>query len=204
MTRPCSTAPRCSTWLAQHLGSASRRATGDRHQQAYAGVHAPDIVGSIRVDQAWGLFQISGAAHEVNGSYNSLPGFRRPGRLRPTCPRSAAIPTSKWGGSVMAALQIKNLPTGAGDDFKIDATYAKGDTKQVISTCGGSPSFAMFGGSGRATRASASVPPPTGVSARHVRCRWRRRSHHLTKAWGIRGAFNHNWDPYWSSSLFGS
>jgi len=26
----------------------------------------------------------------------------------------------------------------------------------------------------------------------------------LTSAWGIRGAFNHNWDPYWSSSLFGS
>ena len=26
----------------------------------------------------------------------------------------------------------------------------------------------------------------------------------LTKAWGIRGAFNHNWDPYWSTSVFGS
>src|SRR6202163_3823852 len=39
---------------------------------AYAGVHAPDIVGNIRVDQAWGLFQISGAAHEVSGSYNIL------------------------------------------------------------------------------------------------------------------------------------
>ena len=27
---------------------------------------------------------------------------------------------------------------------------------------------------------------------------------HLTSAWGLRGAYNHNWDPYWSSSLFGS
>ena len=26
----------------------------------------------------------------------------------------------------------------------------------------------------------------------------------LTSAWGIRGAFNHNWDPYWSTSLWGS
>jgi hypothetical protein len=26
----------------------------------------------------------------------------------------------------------------------------------------------------------------------------------LTQAWGIRGAFNHNWDARWSSSLFGS
>ena len=41
------------------------------------GTHAPDIVGNIRVDQAWGLFQISAAAHEVNGSYNTLAA--RPG-----------------------------------------------------------------------------------------------------------------------------
>ncbi len=59
-------------------------------------------------------------------------------------------PDTKWGGSVMAALQIKNIPTGPGDDFKIDATYAKGDTKNVISTSAASPSFAMFGGTGRA------------------------------------------------------
>src|SRR5262245_30860621 len=39
---------------------------------AYAGVRAPDVVGNIRVDQAWGLFQISGALHEVSGSYNIL------------------------------------------------------------------------------------------------------------------------------------
>jgi hypothetical protein len=26
----------------------------------------------------------------------------------------------------------------------------------------------------------------------------------LTEAWGVRGAFNHNWDPYWSTSIFGS
>src|SRR5438270_6535984 len=30
---------------------------------AYAGVHSPDVVGNIRIDQAWGLFQISAAAH---------------------------------------------------------------------------------------------------------------------------------------------
>src|ERR1700758_1857155 len=27
---------------------------------AYAGVHMPDVVGNLRVDQAWGLFQLSG------------------------------------------------------------------------------------------------------------------------------------------------
>jgi hypothetical protein len=49
-------------------------------------------------------------------------------------------------GSAMVALQIKNIPWGPGDDFKIDASYAVGDTKNAIATSGGSPVFAMFGG----------------------------------------------------------
>ena len=96
---------------------------------AYAGVHAPDIVGNIRVDQAWGLFQISAAVHEVNGSYNilnslaaALPNVGVPGAAPNTLSEISGHPETKWGGSVMAALQIKNLPTGAGDDFKMDAS----------------------------------------------------------------------------------
>src|SRR6202165_2858687 len=124
---------------------------------AYAGTHAPDIVGNIRIDQAWGLFQISAAAHEVDASYNVLAGTALPvgltgftaGSVNPSVLSEInGHPETKWGGSVMAALQIKNIPTGAGDDIKIDATYAKGDTKMVIATDATSPSFAMFGGGG--------------------------------------------------------
>jgi hypothetical protein len=25
----------------------------------------------------------------------------------------------------------------------------------------------------------------------------------LISTWGMRGAFNHNWDPYWSTSIYG-
>ena len=109
---------------------------------ALGGTHAPDIVGNVRVDQAWGLFQISGMAHLVNASYNILGAGGVPTALS----EISGHPEDKWGGAVMAALQIKNLPTGAGDDFKIDVSYSKGVTKQVISTSGPSPSFAMFGG----------------------------------------------------------
>jgi hypothetical protein len=175
----------------------------------YAGVHAPDIVGNIRVDQAWGLFQISGAAHEVSGSYNILNTVAAPAGAvgiaagAPTnLSEISGHPETKWGGAVMAALQIKNIPTGPGDDFKIDATYAVGDTKDVISTSSTSPNFAMFSGSGVAyqslglgvTTDAVYLPVASGGTGDLM----------LTKAWGIRGAFNHNWDPYWSTSLFGS
>ena len=64
-------------------------------------------------------------AHLVNASYNILGAGGVPTALS----EISGHPEDKWGGAVMAALQIKNLPTGAGDDFKIDVSYAKGDTK---------------------------------------------------------------------------
>jgi hypothetical protein len=175
---------------------------------AYGGTHAPDVVGNIRVDQAWGLFQVSAAAHEVDGSYNVLAAAGAPTALS----EISGHPDTKWGGSVMAALQIKNLPTGAGDDIKIDASYAKGDTKNVISTAAASPSFAMFGGSNRAYQSigfgqtSDAVYAPVGLALGGTGTAGIGGDGQikLVESYGVRGAFNHNWDPYWSSSLFGS
>jgi hypothetical protein len=178
---------------------------------AYAGVHAPDIVGNIRVDQAWGLFQLSAAGHEVNASYNVLNTTAVPagatglaGGAPTGFSEISGHPDTKWGGAVMAALNIKNIPTGPGDDIKVDATWSKGDTKSVISTSAASPSFAMFSGTGRAdayqsigfgaTTDGVYLPAFAGGDG----------TIHLTTAYGIRGAFNHNWDTHWSSSLFGS
>jgi hypothetical protein len=79
-------------------------------------------------------------------------------------------------------------------------SYAKGDTKNVLGVSGSSPSFAMFGSSGSAyqsvgfgaTTDGVYLPGPGGTDGIK-----------LTTAWGFRGAFNHNWNPYWSTSLFG-
>jgi hypothetical protein len=164
---------------------------------------APDLVGNIRVDQAWGLFQVSGALHDVNASYNSL-NSGTVGALPNVDSVLSGHPESKLGGSVMVALQIKNIPTGPGDDIKMDASWAKGDTKNVISTSATSPNFLMLGGvpgqfgpnnslAFGATTDGTFLPIAAGGDG----------SIHLTEAFGFRGAFNHNWDPYWSTSLFG-
>jgi hypothetical protein len=163
---------------------------------AYGGTHAPDIVGNIRVDQAWGLFQISAAAHLVNASYNTLGA----GAVPTAASEISGHPDDKWGGSVMAAVNIKNIPTGPGDDIKFDASYAKGTTKNVVATSGSSPSFAMFGDSGFAYQSVGFGATTDGVYMPGVGGTGGIK---LTTAWGVRGAFNHNWDPYWSSSLFG-
>jgi hypothetical protein len=167
---------------------------------AYSGFVVPDLVGNIRVDQAWGLFQVSAALHDVSGTYNTVGAFNTPAATNIL----SGHPDAKVGGSVMAALQIKNIPTGAGDDIKMDASWAVGDTKQVISTSAASPSFFMMGGTkGQfgpnntvgigATTDGVYLPTANGGDGQI----------HLTTSYGFRGAFNHNWDPYWSTSLFG-
>jgi hypothetical protein len=174
---------------------------------AYGGVNMPDVVGNVRVDQAWGLFQISGALHEVDASYNTLAGAT----LTPSDPTGSTTlsqlsghPDTKYGGSVMAAINIKNIPTGPGDDIKFDATWAKGDTKNVISTSASSPSFLMVGGTKGQFGANQSIAFGATTDGTYLPvAAGGDGSIHLTTAYGVRGAFNHNWDPYWSSSLFG-
>jgi hypothetical protein len=158
----------------------------------YAGSYMPDVVGNIRIDQAWGLFQLSGALHEVRATYNSTTNL------------NSGHPDTKYGGSVMAALQIKNIPTGPGDDIKIDGSWAQGDMKNIFGTSGGAANFLMLGGVpgqfgpnntlGFGTLTDGVFLPVAALGDGAI---------HLTEGFGVRGAFNHNWDPYWSTSLFG-
>jgi hypothetical protein len=164
-------------------------ATGVYGTNSYAGTQIPDIVGKIRVDQAWGLFQVSAAAHQVRASYYN------------TALETSGHPSDTWGYAVQGAISLKNLPTGPGDSINFTATYSNGATRYVIG--GSSPnSFAMYGSSSSAYQSLAiagvadgvfsgtDVSNGTGISK--------------TTAWGVRGAFNHNWNPYWSTSLFGA
>lgn len=146
----------------------------------WGGTNVPDIVGQLRVDQAWGLFQLSAAAHQIRPSYYA-------GVI------GAGHPDDTWGFAVMAAISLKNLPTGPGDSINFDATYSNGASRYVIG--GVSPDTWSFYGNGNTTAANLySSDGVYGLTGNVEK----------TTAWGIRGAFNHNWDPYWSSSLFGS
>ena len=75
---------------------------------------------------------------------------------------------------MMAALQIKNIPTGAGDDIKMDASYAKGDTKNVIATrsprrasrCSAAPASGAYQSVGFGATTDAVYLPAPAATAR--------------------------------------
>ncbi|MGO3931816.1 porin [Rhodopseudomonas pseudopalustris] len=164
-------------------------ATGVYGTNSYAGTQIPDIVGQLRVDQAWGLFQLSAAAHQVRASYYN------------TALETSGHPSDTWGYAVQGALSLKNLPTGPGDSFNITATYSDGATRYVLGGVTGN-SFAIYGNSGGAYQSLALAGSADGVFAGTNNIN----GSGITKttAWGVRGAFNHNWNPFWSTSLFGS
>jgi hypothetical protein len=202
-----STANTASCALAMY-GAASSNCTS--LGTAYGGAQLPDLVGNVRVDQAWGVFQVSGALHDVDPGYwavaNTLTSGNFLGGNTQTGAQNLGHPDSKVGGAVNVALQIKNLPTGAGDDFKIEGSWSLGASKYVLGTSaplGGS--FYLFGDGPTGSAGKLAIgaitdgvysggPAGTGVGGTGVQ---------LTQGLGIRGAFNHNWSPEWSTSLFG-
>jgi hypothetical protein len=159
--------------------------TGNYGAQGIGGAKAPDIIGKVTVDQAWGLFQVSAAAHNNQPAYYGAT-------------EVTGHPDDKWGWAVQAALSIKNLPTGAGDSLNVQAVYTDGATRYNFHSLA-TTSYAMYGSTslagayqslGIAGVSDAAYAPGTGLER--------------TRTWGLRGAFNHNWDPYWSTSVYGA
>ncbi|AVT76488.1 putative Omp2b porin [Rhodopseudomonas palustris] len=160
---------------------------------SYGGVQVPDIVGKVRVDQAWGLFQVSAAAHQIRGSYYTNP-------TTGGATETFGHPSDTWGYAVQAALSLKNLPTGPGDSINLTASYANGASRYVVG--GVSPNnFALYGYSGTSLP-NAYQTVALGISGDGVFGNGT--SIEKSSIWGFRGAFNHNWNPYWSTSVFGS
>ena len=153
----------------------------------YAGTIAPDFVAALKVDQAWGIFQASIAAHDNHAAYYG--GTELTGH-----------PDDKWGWAGALALSIKNIPTGPGDTINIQGVYTDGATRYNIQElASGLGSIAIYGGSnlpGVYQSVGFGTAPDTvfgpGGQQQSI------------KTWGFRGAYTHNWDPYWNTSLYGA
>jgi hypothetical protein len=161
---------------------------------ASAGDHVPDIVGNLRLDQAWGSLHFAAAAHEVHGTYYTAADseFGHPG--------------STWGYAVSGAFELKNLPTGAGDSFKAEASFGHGAAKYVwggtIDTAGAGR-FAVASGTGTGgsmafgyvldgaySGLGTAASPGTSIS--------------LSNAWEVSAFYEHYWNPAWRTSIFGN
>ncbi|WP_027515825.1 porin [Bradyrhizobium sp. WSM1417] len=148
------------------------------------GSRAPDLVAMVRVDQAWGLFQASVAAHDNHAGYYGAS-------------EVTGYPSDKWGWASQLSLSIKNIPTGPGDTINMAAVYTKGASRYSFNSYIAS-SFAMYGGTnlagGYQSLGFGGVSDSVFVAGA---------GQELTTTYGFNGAFIHNWDPHWATSIYG-
>jgi hypothetical protein len=157
---------------------------------AYTGDSVPDVIANLRLDQSWGVVQLSGAMHEVRvGNYASFAGVT---------PRFAA-PDAKYGFAVNLGTKI-NLPMlGAGDLLYLQGTYTKGAPSYVINDAfGWGKTNFSFGG------AQALIPDAYLIGNGAVGGVVSSYSERLPTVWGLTAAGLHYWTPTVRQALFAS
>jgi len=153
----------------------------------YAGTIAPDFVAALKVDQAWGIFQASVAAHDNHAAYYGATEL-------------TGHPDDKWGWAGALALSIKNIPTGPGDTINVQGAYTNGATRYNIQDlAAGMGAQQIYSGTslpGVYQSVGIAVAPDSIFAAGTQQ--------QLVTTWGMRGAFIHNWSPNWNTSIYGA
>jgi hypothetical protein len=174
------TGPGASTFTGAFYGTTSNTFLGN----AYGGNHIPDVVGNIRLDQAWGTLHFGAAMHAATPTLYSGSN------------ETLGHADDKYGFAVNGAVEFKNLPTGAGDTLKLEATYAKGAAKYAIAggttdTSGGGRFAKVDGNTIGFGYVLDGVYTTNGQIIQ-------------SEAWSVAGFYEHYWNPAWRTSLFGS
>ncbi|MCK1686853.1 porin [Bradyrhizobium sp. 145] len=159
-------------------------ATGAYGVNNIGGSRAPDLVAMLRVDQPWGLFQASVAAHDNHAGYYGAD-------------ETTGHPGDKWGWAGQLALSIKNIPTGAGDTINVQGVYTNGATGYNFHPYT-SYTYAIYGGASLGgayqTIGLAGLSDSVFVAGA---------GQELTTSYGFNGAYTHNWNPYWNTAIYG-
>jgi hypothetical protein len=93
----------------------------------YSGQYMPDFIANVRVDQAWGDAQISGAVHQLKTAITAAAAVFDDAAGGGV---AAGVPWApvKYGFAALAGINIK-LPTlGAGDSIQFEGAWAHGAT----------------------------------------------------------------------------
>jgi hypothetical protein len=168
--------------LTSDAGLAGQSATSN-------GFGFPDVVGALRVDQAWGSAQLMAAMHDASGAYYGTT---------TTGAQQFGHPGNAYGWAVGGALAI-NLPTWGAtsnvnsqpnvDQFQIQGAVAKG---AAAYTTNGIGPYQLYGGGQSVGLAWLSDGVFNSGS-----------SVELTQTWSVMGGYQHLWTPNWRTSVYG-
>ncbi len=100
----------------------------------------PEIVGQLRIDQAWGGFHIAANVMNNHVAYNCGATSGTTTVAAGGCSELSGNPSDKVGGGVTAAFRF-NVPTGVNDALYIGGTWSKGASTDVFANIGQGSTF---------------------------------------------------------------
>jgi hypothetical protein len=146
----------------------------------------PDVVGNLRVDQAWGSAQLMAAMHDASGQYYTSGVV------------SSGHPSNAYGWAVGGSISV-NLPQfGAQsnvnsqpnvDQFKAQVVYSEGASGYA--TNANNATFLANGGNHAAVGWLVDGIYSLGTDVE------------LTTAWSAWAGYQHIWTPNWRTSVYG-
>jgi hypothetical protein len=162
----------------------------------------PDVVGNLRIDQAWGSAQIAGALHDVGAGYYSAAPAPFPGVVA----ENNGHPGDKWGWAITPGLKVNFPMIGPGDYFQGALVYTQGAVRYASNTPIGGGSLGYYNGNkfafGQApdavfqgNAAGTAGFLGTGIFDNSI---------HLTTAWSVFASYEHFWTPALRTDLYGS
>jgi hypothetical protein len=150
----------------------------------YGGWQSPDVVGNLRVDQAWGSAQVMAAAHQLNPAYyGAAPASGHPG--------------DQWGWVVGGGIKINTPFVSPGDYFVTEVNYTQGALKYLWNSDAGGNQAAITGGTLGFGIGADCVAGGTLAGGDATGCQ-------MSSAWEVDAAYEHHWTPQWHQSLVGA
>jgi hypothetical protein len=177
-------------------------ATSNGTTGGYGGFQAPDVVGNLRVDQAWGSAQIMAAYHDVNPLYYGTlgAGASQVGTFAGGPSDHKAGWAAGFGFKLNTPWLLNWLGGGQGDYIQTQFNYTQGALRYLFQTTNSNWGFnegafgtfapladGVYGGSLLGSVAAGTLG--TDVE--------------LTTAWNVNAAYEHFWSPRWRTSLYG-
>jgi hypothetical protein len=149
----------------------------------YGGWKVPDVVGNIRVDQAWGSAQIMAAGHEANALYYgplAIDGH----------------PGDAWGWVAGAGIHLNASVISQGDYLEGEVNYTEGALRYLSQTANTTMTFANGGEQSYGIMTDC-IFGGTTVGLDGTGCE-------KTSGWSAVLAYEHYWTPQWHQSFSGA
>ena len=168
-----------------HRGIGLSPVLGAATGNGYAKLVVPEVVGNIRIAQAWGSAQVMGALHQVTSSYYI------PSATGSSNGQNSGHASDKWGWAVGAGLRVNTPMIAPGNYFSTQVAYSQGATRYVYNTAPNNP-IAMKGG--QSLGYGITTDGVVGLTGEID----------LTTSWGVAGGYEHFWTPSLRTSVHGS